>query len=188
MHRLRWPGLPTLNRTSSDAPSKKRLGNWFDGALRPRLRTVLGLNHVRRLTTPALLSTSSGEGQHKRQAVRVRCIDQDKGVVLALGALSVTHPWKDACSVLQRRFNRLLRARRRRVRSKSTAGRKTPEQLIDIFTFVYRENGVCLDAVQSDMCTKVNSDTPIAGCFAGRNQLEVEHLSTFRMKTRSLRE
>jgi len=40
------------------------------------------------------------------------------------------------------------------------------EQLSDIFTFMYRENGKYLDALQSSICTRVNSDKPMAGCAA----------------------
>lgn len=38
------------------------------------------------------------------------------------------------------------------------------EQLSDIFTFMYRETGVYLEAVQSAICTRVNSDNPVEGC------------------------
>lgn len=38
------------------------------------------------------------------------------------------------------------------------------EQLSDIFTFMYRETGAYLEAVQSAVCTRVNSDHPIEGC------------------------
>ena len=38
------------------------------------------------------------------------------------------------------------------------------EQLSDIFTFMYRENGVYLSAVQSAICTRVNSDNPVSDC------------------------
>lgn len=41
------------------------------------------------------------------------------------------------------------------------------EQLSDIFTFMYRETGVYLEAVQSAICTRVNSDKPAEGCVAG---------------------
>ncbi|WP_139826132.1 hypothetical protein [Derxia lacustris] len=40
------------------------------------------------------------------------------------------------------------------------------EQLSDIFTFMYRETGVYLEAVQSAICTKVNGDHPAEGCGA----------------------
>jgi hypothetical protein len=38
------------------------------------------------------------------------------------------------------------------------------EQLSDILTFMYRETGVYLDAVQSAICTQVNSDEPSDPC------------------------
>ncbi|TKB88262.1 MAG: hypothetical protein E8D43_00110 [Nitrospira sp.] len=38
------------------------------------------------------------------------------------------------------------------------------EQLSDIFTFIYRENGAYLEAVQSEVCTRVNGDDPTDGC------------------------
>ncbi|RUP31581.1 MAG: hypothetical protein EKK45_06890 [Curvibacter sp.] len=37
-------------------------------------------------------------------------------------------------------------------------------QLSEIFTFMYRENGKYLQAVQSSICTRVNSDKPTQGC------------------------
>lgn len=40
------------------------------------------------------------------------------------------------------------------------------EQLSDIFTFMYRETGVYLEAVQSSICSRVNSDNPTEGCHA----------------------
>jgi hypothetical protein len=38
------------------------------------------------------------------------------------------------------------------------------EQLSDIFTFMYRETGVYLEALQSNICSRVNSDNPTEGC------------------------
>lgn len=38
------------------------------------------------------------------------------------------------------------------------------EQLSDIFTFMYRETGVYMEAVQGEICTRVNSDRPADGC------------------------
>ncbi|AMK79280.1 MULTISPECIES: hypothetical protein [Methylomonas] len=38
------------------------------------------------------------------------------------------------------------------------------EQLSDIFTFMYRETGVYLEALQSNICSRVNSDKPTEGC------------------------
>lgn len=38
------------------------------------------------------------------------------------------------------------------------------EQLSDIFSFMYRESGIYLEAVQSAICTRVNSDLPTDGC------------------------
>lgn len=38
------------------------------------------------------------------------------------------------------------------------------EQLGGIFAFMYRENGVYLQAVQSAICTQVNSEKPTTGC------------------------
>ncbi|ROZ74953.1 hypothetical protein [Ramlibacter sp. WS9] len=38
------------------------------------------------------------------------------------------------------------------------------EQLSGIFSFMYRENGVYLQAVQGAICTRVNSEKPAAGC------------------------
>jgi len=38
------------------------------------------------------------------------------------------------------------------------------EQLSAIFSHIYRENGVYLEAVQSAVCTRVNGDKPTAGC------------------------
>lgn len=38
------------------------------------------------------------------------------------------------------------------------------EQLSDVFTFMYRETGVYLEAVQSSICSRVNSDKPTEGC------------------------
>ena len=38
------------------------------------------------------------------------------------------------------------------------------EELSDIFTFMYRETGVYLEAVKSAICTRVNSDHPTMGC------------------------
>ncbi|WP_312432939.1 hypothetical protein [Achromobacter sp.] len=38
------------------------------------------------------------------------------------------------------------------------------EQLSDVFTFMYQENGRYLEAVQSAICTKINSDRPTEGC------------------------
>ena len=40
------------------------------------------------------------------------------------------------------------------------------EPLSDIFTFMYRETGIYLEAVQSAICTRVNSDLPAKGCGA----------------------
>lgn len=40
------------------------------------------------------------------------------------------------------------------------------EQLSDIFTFMYRETGVYMEAVQGEICTRVNSDRPADGCSA----------------------
>lgn len=41
------------------------------------------------------------------------------------------------------------------------------EQLGDIFSLMYRETGVYLEAVQSAICTRVNSDSPLGGCASG---------------------
>lgn len=38
------------------------------------------------------------------------------------------------------------------------------EKLSDVFTFIYRETGVYLEAVQGEICTRVNSDRPTDGC------------------------
>jgi hypothetical protein len=38
------------------------------------------------------------------------------------------------------------------------------EQLSDILTFMYRETGVYLEAVQGAICTRVNSDDPLDEC------------------------
>ncbi|WP_156901632.1 hypothetical protein [Azohydromonas australica] len=40
------------------------------------------------------------------------------------------------------------------------------EQVSDILTFMYRETGVYLEAVQGAICTRVNSDRPAEGCAA----------------------
>lgn len=40
------------------------------------------------------------------------------------------------------------------------------EQLSDVFTFIYRETGVYLEAVQGNICSRVNSDKPTEGCHA----------------------
>lgn len=48
------------------------------------------------------------------------------------------------------------------------------EQLSDIFTFIYRENGVYFDAVQDAICTRVNSDAPTAGCAAKPSSRSIE--------------
>lgn len=41
------------------------------------------------------------------------------------------------------------------------------EQLSPIFTHIYRETGVYMEAVRRRVCTRVNSDTPTAGCSTG---------------------
>ena len=38
------------------------------------------------------------------------------------------------------------------------------EQLSDVFTFMYRETGIYLEAVQGSICSRVNSDKPTEGC------------------------
>lgn len=40
------------------------------------------------------------------------------------------------------------------------------EQISDIFTFMYQETGIYLEAVQSAICTRVNSDRPTEGCLS----------------------
>ena len=47
------------------------------------------------------------------------------------------------------------------------------EQLSDIFTFMYRENGAYLNAVQNAICTRVNSDNPVSDYKGWLNALDM---------------
>ena len=81
---------------------------------------------------------------------------------------AVTHP------PLEVRMQRVAEALRARSAGLPKAGANEEyrtvavlqEQLSDIFTFMYRETGVYLEAVQSAICTRVNSDLPAEGCSA----------------------
>lgn len=88
--------------------------------------------------------------------------------VAAYPGRAATHP------ALEIRMQRVAEALRPLASSLPKAGAKEEyrpiavlqEQLSDIFTFMYRETGVYLEAVQSAICTKVNSDLPAEGCTA----------------------
>lgn len=88
--------------------------------------------------------------------------------VVAYPDRAATHP------ALEIRIQRVAEALRPLASGLPKAGAKEEyipiavlqEQLSDIFTFMYRETGVYLEAVQSAICTKVNSDLPTEGCAA----------------------
>lgn len=86
--------------------------------------------------------------------------------VTAYPGRAATHP------VLEVRMQRVAEALRPLASSLPKSGAKEEyrpiavlqEQLSDVFTFMYRETGVYLEAVQSAICTKVNGDLPTEGC------------------------
>jgi hypothetical protein len=96
-------------------------------------------------------------------------LTQEAGTVLYPGR-AITHP------TLEVRIQRVAEALRPIAASlpKSDGGQQfesiavLQEQLGDIFSFMYRETGVYLEAVQSAICTRVNSDSPLDGCASGR--------------------
>lgn len=105
----------------------------------------------------------------KRNAKSFVCdvLTKRSGVVVH-PSRAVTHP------PLEVRMQRVAAALRARSAGLPKAGANEEyrtvavlqEQLSDILTFMYRETGVYLEAVQSAICTRVNSDLPAEGCGA----------------------
>jgi len=88
-----------------------------------------------------------------------------KGTVLYPGK-SATHP------PLEQRIRKIAEALRPIAASLPTAGAEQQfksvavlqEQISPILNTIYRETGVYMEAVQDNICTRVNGDKPIEGC------------------------
>lgn len=116
---------------------------------------------------PTKFPTPSAEVTQNAKAFVCDVLTKQSGVT-AYSGRAATHP------ALEIRMQRVAEALRPLASNLPKAGAKEEyrpiailqEQLSDIFTFMYRETGVYLEAVQSAICTKVNSDIPAEGCAA----------------------
>lgn len=114
---------------------------------------------------PTKFPTPPAEVTQNAKAFVCDVLTKQSGVTAYPGR-AATHP------ALEIRMQRVAEALRPLASSLPKAGGKEEyrpiailqEQLSDIFSFMYRETGVYLEAVQSAICTKVNSDIPTEGC------------------------
>ncbi len=103
----------------------------------------------------------------ERNAKRFVCdvLTRKEGVVLYPGK-SASHP------PLEQRIRKVAEALRPIAASLPTAGAEQQfksvavlqEQVSPILNTIYRETGVYLEALQADICLRVNGDNPIEGC------------------------